>query len=236
MHIELNQVKKTYPGGVEAVAGLDLAVPHGQFLAVTGASGSGKTTLLHLIGGLARPTSGRIKIDGTELNQLTDHALTIFRRSHIGVVFQAFNLLPTLTAEENILLPVLAGHSGVAQGKLAGALDTLLERLGLQARRSHYPDMLSGGEQQRVAIARALILDYATNNHDGLLLADEPTGNLDSGNSRIICQILRELCTERGHTMVVVTHETSVADWADRVITLKDGQLLFDQKATHKEE
>jgi len=235
MHIELNQVKKIYPGGIAAVAGLNLAVPHGQFLAVTGASGSGKSTLLHLIGGLARPSSGSVKIDGTELGLLNDRALTLFRRNHIGVVFQAFNLLPTLTAEENILLPVLAGHSGVKGGKLTSALNTLLERLGLLERRRHYPDTLSGGEQQRVAIARALILDYATDNHDGLLLADEPTGNLDSGNSRNICQILRELCTERGHTMVVVTHESSVADWADRIITLKDGQLLSDHCTTPKE-
>ncbi len=237
-HVTITDLSKIYPsprGGVPAVAGVDLTVPHGQFLAIMGPSGSGKSTLLHLIAGLTKPTSGSIVVNDTNLSDLDDASLTRFRRRHIGMVFQAFNLIPTLTAEENILLPVLAGFHDADEAKLHHALGSLLLRLALTERRYHYPDQLSGGEQQRVAIARALILDYATNAHAGLLLADEPTGNLDSTNSHNICTLLRELCTEQKHTTIVVTHDSRVADWADRVVSLQDGKIVSDEPSSRKE-
>ncbi len=235
-HVILKDIKKLYKGtgsaDVMAVNGICLEIPHGQFLAIMGPSGSGKSTLLHIIGGLTTPTDGTVSIDGTLLNGMSDRKLTLFRRKNIGVVFQAFNLISTLTAEENIMLPVLAGYQDIGADKLHKALDELLERLQLTNRRHHYPDALSGGEQQRVAIARALLLDFASDTHGSLLLADEPTGNLDSANGEIICNLLRQLCDERHHTMVVVTHEPSVAAWTDRIVTLKDGTILSDPPNT----
>ncbi len=233
-HVILNDIKKIYKGtasaDVVAVNGISLEIPHGQFLSIMGPSGSGKSTLLHIIGGLTNATEGTVTIDGTLLNGMSDRKLTLFRRKNIGVVFQAFNLISTLTAEENIMLPILAGYQDkdINNTKLHKGLDELLERLQLTSRRHHYPDALSGGEQQRVAIARALLLDFATDTHGSLLLADEPTGNLDSANGDIICKLLRQLCDERHHTMVVVTHEPSVAAWTDRIVTLKDGAILSD--------
>ena len=235
IHLTLTDVRKTYPSptgeDIHACDGLSLAVPQGQLLAITGPSGSGKTTLLHLIGGLIAPTAGVIRIGDTDLTQLSDHELTLFRRRHVGVIFQAFNLIPTLTAEENILLPILADgrRSPIPPDAIRPALETLLDRLGLSARRHHYPDALSGGEQQRTAIARALLPDLATQQHGSLLLADEPTGNLDSAASENICRLLRELCDEQHHTMLIVTHERAVADWCDRIVTLRDGRLVEDR-------
>ena len=233
-HVVLKNITKIYKGtgsaDVVAVNGISLEIPHGQFLSIMGPSGSGKSTLLHIIGGLTNATKGTVTIDGTTLNGMSDRKLTLFRRKNIGVVFQAFNLISTLTAEENIMLPILAGYQDkdISNAKLQKGLDELLERLQLTNRRHHYPDALSGGEQQRVAIARALLLDFATDTHGSLLLADEPTGNLDSANGDIICRLLRQLCDERHHTMVVVTHEPSVAAWTDRIVTLKDGAILSD--------
>ena len=214
-----NASKKFRQGdrSVAALAGVSLEVSRGQLLAVMGASGSGKSTLLHLMAGLARPDGGRVLVDGTDLNLLKDRDLTLFRRRSIGLVFQAFNLIPTLTAEENIALPLmLEGRNGSGHSKV----EELLESLGLATRRTHRPDALSGGEQQRVAIGRALVSDPA------VILADEPTGNLDSANSRSVCELLRDLSLIHGKTIVMVTHEPSVAAFAQEVAVLKDGKLV----------
>ncbi len=231
-HVVIKNLRKVFSSkgcsAVNAVNGVDLEIPHGQFLSIMGPSGSGKTTLLHLMAGLAKPTEGEVVIDGTVLASLSDRQLTLFRRRNIGIIFQSFNLMPTLTAEENIMLPVLAGYHEVDRKRLNEAIDTLMERLQLTERRGHYPDTLSGGEQQRVAIARALLVDFATERQGGLLLADEPTGNLDSVNGETLCRLLKDLCRESGHTMVVVTHEPSVAKWSDRVVTLTDGKIVRD--------
>ena len=217
-------------GEQEVLKGLDLTLAAGAFEALMGPSGCGKSTFLHLAAGLLAADGGTIEIGGSDITKMGDTAATKFRRRHVGVVFQAFNLISTLTAEENIMLPILAGYQDkdISSAKLQKGLDELLERLQLTNRRHHYPDALSGGEQQRVAIARALLLDFATDTHGSLLLADEPTGNLDSANGDIICRLLRQLCDERHHTMVVVTHEPSVAAWTDRIVTLKDGTILSD--------
>jgi putative ABC transport system ATP-binding protein len=203
---------------VDALAGVSLDVQQGQFLAIMGASGSGKSTLLHLMAGLAKPDSGRIVINGQDISAMADRQLTLFRRRQIGLVFQAFNLIPTLTAEENILLPLmLDGKNGTTTQK---KLDEVLGSLGLDSRRRHRPDAMSGGEQQRVAIGRALITDPA------VILADEPTGNLDSVNSKAVCDLLRDLSVIHGRTIVMVTHEPSIAAYAQEVAVLKDGRLI----------
>lgn len=204
---------------VEALRSVSFSVAYGEFVAVMGASGSGKSTLLHVTAGLTNPDAGKVFVDGADLSDLTDGQLTRFRRRKIGLVFQAFNLIPSLTAEENITLPLLAdGQSS----KLDERLQPLLDRLGLSPRRHHRPDALSGGEQQRVAIARALITDPA------VVLADEPTGSLDSVSGQNICQLLQELCSEQQRTIVVVTHEPAVARWAKRVVVMKDGEVLTE--------
>jgi putative ABC transport system ATP-binding protein len=203
---------------VQALAGVSLTVERGEFVAVMGASGSGKSTLLHTMAGLTRPNSGHVLVDGQDLSQMSDRQLTLFRRRRVGLVFQAFNLIPALTAEENILLPILSDGAPLPTSRL----DELLSRLNLETRRHHRPDALSGGEQQRVAIARAMITDPA------ILLADEPTGSLDSISGQHLCRLLRELCEEQGRTLVVVSHEPAVAVWAKRVVVLKDGQVLTD--------
>jgi putative ABC transport system ATP-binding protein len=204
---------------VEALRDVSLTIRRGEFAAVMGASGSGKSTLLHVMAGLTRPDAGSITVDGQNLAAMNDYDLTLFRRRKIGLVFQAFNLIPTLTAHDNALLPALAdGKAAEADAKLP----PLLERLGLGARVHHRPDALSGGEQQRVAIARAIIGDPS------IILADEPTGSLDSVTGQNICKLLQELCKEQGRTIVVVTHEPAVAIWAERIIVLKDGQVLTE--------
>lgn len=219
--LRLENVTKRFRQGdsvVEALRGVSLTVSAGEFVAVMGASGSGKSTLLHVSAGLTTPDEGRVIVEGTDLSKWSDRKLTRFRRRRIGLVFQAFNLVPTLTAEENILLPVYTD----GRSDLAGAIDPLLERLGIAGRRKHRPDALSGGEQQRVAIARALIADPA------LIFADEPTGSLDSVSGQLICQLLKDLCEQQQRTIIVVTHEPSVAIWAERVLVMKDGQLISD--------
>lgn len=212
---------KTFKQGdraVTALGGVSIEVAQGQFLAIMGASGSGKSTLLHLMAGLTQPDSGRVLVNGTDISRLSDRQLTLFRRRHIGLVFQSFNLIPTLTAEENIALPLmLEGKGGRAS---AAKVDELLEILGLGHRRGHRPDAMSGGEQQRVAIGRALVTDAT------VVLADEPTGNLDSANSRSVCELLRDLSAIHNKAIVMVTHEPSVAAYAQEVAVLRDGQLV----------
>jgi putative ABC transport system ATP-binding protein len=215
-----NVTKNFHQGNrtVTALASINLEVRQGQFLAIMGASGSGKSTLLHLMAGLARPDSGSVRVNGADLAQMPDRQLTIFRRRHIGLVFQAFNLIPTLTAEENIALPLMLEH---ANGRPAHEkVVQLLESLGLADRRTHRPDALSGGEQQRVAIGRALVADPA------LILADEPTGNLDSVSSRSVCELLRDLAVIHKKTIVMVTHEPVVGAYAQEVAVIRDGQLV----------
>lgn len=206
---------------VEALRGVSLDIRQGEFVAVMGASGSGKSTLLHVMAGLTRPDEGQIQVDGQNLSALRDYDLTLFRRRHIGLVFQAFNLIPTLTARDNVLLPLLADRRDRLLDGLA-LLDRLLDRLDLAHRASHRPDALSGGEQQRVAIARAII------GNPSIILADEPTGSLDSVTGQGICKLLKELCEEQGRTIVIVTHEPAVAVWAKRIVVLKDGQVLTE--------
>src|ERR1700749_4559565 len=178
---------------VDALLDASLEVPAGKFLAIMGASGSGKSTLLHLMAGLTKPDAGKVLVSGTDIGSLSDRDLTLFRRRHIGLVFQAFNLIPTLSAEENICLPLMLG------GKNGQAHDVngLIEQLGLGNRRRHRPDALSGGEQQRVATGRALVSDPT------VILADEPTGNLDSASSRNVCEILQNLSQQQGKTIVM---------------------------------
>lgn len=202
---------------VDALRGVNLTVARGEFVALVGPSGSGKSTVLNLIGGLDRPTSGEVWINGTELSGSDERILTRHRRQHVGFVFQSFNLLPRLTAEENVALPLM--FSGVPEGERLARARVLLERVGLGPRLAHRPTQLSSGEQQRVAIARALVGQPA------LLLADEPTGNLDTTTGAEIMALLKELNQERGLTLLVVTHDPEVAAFADRVVRLRDGRV-----------
>jgi putative ABC transport system ATP-binding protein len=218
--VELRHVSKTYQMGkttVHALNDVSLRIPAGQFVAVMGASGSGKSTLLHLVAGLTSPTSGEINLFGESIGKFNDDQLTLFRRRSLGLIFQSFNLLPTMTAVENVSLPLLI--DGKKKHEVYNRAVELLETVGLGTRLNHRPDELSGGQQQRVAIARALM------NEAPLLLADEPTGNLDSKTGEEILHLLRELVVEHGRTIVMVTHDPRAAAYADRVITLSDGKI-----------
>jgi putative ABC transport system ATP-binding protein len=202
---------------VDALRGVDLTIAHGEFVALVGPSGSGKSTVLNLIGGLDQPTSGQVWIDGAKLSGSDERTLTQHRRQHVGFVFQSFNLLPRLTAEENVALPLM--FCGIPEKERRTRARALLERVGLGPRLAHHPTQLSGGEQQRVAIARALVGQPA------LLLADEPTGNLDTVIGAEIMSLLKELNREERLTLLVVTHDPEVAAFADRVVKLRDGQV-----------
>ncbi len=217
--IETDQLTKSFAsaaGPVVAVRKISLRLAPGEFVAVMGASGSGKSTLLHLLAGLTKPDSGVVRIMGTEISQLGDRKLTDFRRQHIGLIFQAFNLIPSLTGEENIELPMLLGGEAGDPERV----ENLIQRLGLQWVRDRHPDAMSGGEQQRIAIARALVRGPS------LILADEPTGSLDSHNGRKLCDLFRELCAENGSTVLMVTHNPVVAFAASRFLILRDGELV----------
>jgi putative ABC transport system ATP-binding protein len=206
---------------VHALRGVSLDVPSGQFTAVMGPSGSGKSTLMHLLAGLDAPTTGTVHIGGQDITKMNDRALTRLRRAHIGFVFQSFNLLPTLSAEENVTLPLsIAGRRPDRE-----ALDALLGRVGLLDRRRHRPAQLSGGQQQRVAIARALVTAPT------VLFADEPTGNLDSAAGAGVLELLRDAADLDGQTIVMVTHDPHAAAIADRVLFLADGRVVDDLAA-----
>ena len=221
--ISLQQVRKVYGDGetrVEALRGVDLEIGAGEFVSVMGPSGSGKSTLLNLVSALDIPTAGRIVIDGVDIGTLDDDALTLFRRRRIGLVFQFFNLMPTLDAVDNVLLPVLLERAARADDRRRAS--ALLEAVGLAGRAAHKIHQLSGGEMQRVAIARALILEPR------LILADEPTGNLDSATGAAILALLQRTAREHGTTVVMVTHDRAAAEAGGRLVRLRDGQIEGD--------
>ncbi len=218
--VEAKNLHKQYQLGkhvVKALDGVNFCVEKGEFVAIMGASGSGKSTLLHLLGGLDKPSDGEVVLAGKRLSVLDDGQATLVRRHNVGFVFQFYNLLPTLTAEENIMLPILIDGKNPRQYEQR--LQALLELVGLSDRRHHKPDQLSGGEQQRVSLARALITEPT------IVLADEPTGNLDSKTGALIMELLRRSCDQLSQTIIVVTHDPRAATYADRVVFLKDGQI-----------
>jgi putative ABC transport system ATP-binding protein len=220
--LEIRQLTKHYPMGEATVTALDcvdFTVERGEFVAIMGPSGSGKSTLLHLLGGLDTPTSGEIILAGQAFSGMSDDQITRFRRQKIGFIFQFYNLLPTLTAAENVALPLLI--EGRSPAEYQPRLQELLGLVGLEDRASHLPDQLSGGQQQRVAIARAFA------NQPEIVLADEPTGNLDSRSGTAILELLRTACLELGATIVMVTHDPRAASYASRVVFLKDGRLVY---------
>jgi putative ABC transport system ATP-binding protein len=218
---ELSRVYGDGETAVHALRGVSVSFPTGQFAAIMGPSGSGKSTLMHLLAGLDSPTSGSVVVDGQEVAQLDDKGRTRLRRDRLGFVFQAFNLLPVLTAEENILLPLtLAGRKVDREW-----LDTLIDTVGLRDRLTHRPAELSGGQQQRVAVARALV------HRPAVVFADEPTGNLDSRSSEEVLGLLRHAVDDFGQTVVMVTHEPHAASHADRIVVLRDGAIVHDGAA-----
>jgi len=223
--IEVSGLTKIIDTGahrVEILRGIDLTIPRGEFVAIMGASGSGKSTLLGLVAGLDTPTSGRIVLDGVDITGLAEDDLAAIRGRKVGFVFQSYQLIPTLTAEENILLPhELVGGGGNGRARAA----ELIEAVGLSHRRDHYPVQLSGGEQQRVALARAFML------RPPILMADEPTGNLDTANGRHVLELLIELNSREGATLLLVTHDRELAAYATRRITLSDGRVVSDERS-----
>jgi len=218
--VEAQDLERTYESGtapVAALAGLSLQVRRGEFLAVMGPSGSGKSTLLNILAGLERPTAGRAVVDGVDLGTLDENGLAGYRRGKVGIIFQAFNLLPRYRVIDNVAFPLL--FAGVALDERLRRAATILERLGMGPRAGHHPSQLSGGELQRTAIARALITDPP------LLLADEPTGNLDSANGEALLALLSEL-HDKGQTIVLVTHDETIARRAQRILRMRDGRLV----------
>ena len=220
--LEVQNLSKTYGKGdtmVKALDNVSLSVQKGEFVAIVGPSGSGKSTLLHILGGVDTPTSGKVIINGTDISQLDETALAIFRRRQIGLIYQLYNLIPILTVEENMTLPLLLDGRKPDKKQV----EYLLHTLGLEKRINHLPNQLSGGQQQRVSIGRALI------NNPALMLADEPTGNLDSENTKEIIALLRRFNRDFNQTVVIITHDENIAVSADRVIQIEDGHITRDE-------
>lgn len=220
--VEVKNLSKIYGKGETAVKALDdvsFSVKKGEFVCIIGPSGSGKSTLLHLLGGVDRPTSGKVFIDGTDIYELNETQLAIFRRRQIGLIYQFYNLIPILTVEENMTLPLLLDQQKVDQNQF----NKIVEILGLKERLSHLPNQLSGGQQQRVSIGRALI------SHPAIMLADEPTGNLDSKNSEEIMELLKLFNKTYQQTLIVITHDERIALQADRIIAIEDGKIAKDE-------
>ncbi len=221
--LEIKDLCKVYGTGetkVDALKNVTFDVEQGEFVAIVGPSGSGKSTLPHILGGVDSPTSGEVIISGTDISKLDETKLAIFRRRQIGLIYQFYNLIPILNVEENMTLPILLDGKKPDQALLSD----LVEKLGLSSRLKHLPNQLSGGQQQRVSIGRALM------NHPALLLADEPTGNLDSENSKEIVSLLRKFNKENKQTVIIITHDERIALSADRVITIEDGRITRDSK------
>lgn len=220
--LEVTNLCKTYGKGdtmVKALDNVSFSVEKGEFVAIIGPSGSGKSTLLHILGGVDVPTSGSVVINQTDISNLDETALAIFRRRQIGLIYQFYNLIPILTVQENLTLPLLLDGRKPDKKQI----DTLVKRLGLENRLDHLPNQLSGGQQQRVSIGRALV------NNPALMLADEPTGNLDSENSKEIISLLRQFNKEFNQTVIIITHDEKIANSADRVITIEDGKIAGDE-------
>lgn len=227
--VRMENVVKSYGEGnsrVDALKGITLSIQQGEFVSIVGVSGSGKSTLLHILGGLDRPTSGQVFIGENSIYDYSDDELSIFRRRKVGFIFQFFNLIPVLNVQENIALPTILDNEQVDMTYL----DEIIETLGLQERKTHLPSELSGGQQQRVSIGRALI------NRPHLILADEPTGNLDTKNTKEVMDLLRLTAKKYNQTIVLITHDLSIASASDRVITIEDGSIISDQRlAANKE-
>lgn len=221
--LKVENLTKTYGDGntkINAVDHISFTIEKGEFVAIVGASGSGKSTLLHLLGGVDRPTSGHVYIDGKDIYSLDDNALAIFRRRQIGIIYQFYNLIPILNVQENILLPCDLDNANVKKERLEEILDTL----NLKNRKNHLPNELSGGQQQRVSIGRAII------NNPAIVLADEPTGNLDSKASDEIVSLLKMSNKKYNQTIIMITHDLEIASVADRIITIDDGKIIKDEK------
>ena len=220
--IEVKNLNKIYGSGeaeVKALKNINLNIEQGEFVAIVGQSGSGKSTLLHLIGGVDIPSSGEVIIDGKNIYKLKEKELSILRRRKLGFIFQFFNLIPVLTAQENIEMPVLLDNEKIDKKYM----NELLRILGLEERKNNYPSQLSGGQQQRVSIGRALA------NKPSIILADEPTGNLDSKNSKEVLELLKYCAKKYNQTLILITHDINIAKSADRVITIEDGQITTDE-------
>lgn len=220
--LEVNELTKIYGSGDNQVTALDhvsFRVKKGEFVAIVGASGSGKSTLMNLIGGIDRPTSGNVIVDGKQIFEMSESSLAIFRRRNIGIVYQFYNLIPNLTVDENIMLPCLLDNRKPDAEKLS----KIVETIGLSQRRDHLPGELSGGQQQRVSVGRALINDPA------FILADEPTGNLDSKAGREIIELLMSANRKANQTLILITHDEKIALQADRILTISDGRMIRDE-------